>query len=141
MAADKSIHELSSWDGAADTLFWVDPKNKITAVLFTHYKPFGKVPLHKRANAAERAACRFWLDAELARIKPERIVGLGATAAQAIFGRSFRLMKQRGQWVDLPNGVRGFATVHPSHLLRLRYHDERASAYEAFVRDLAMLDG
>jgi len=60
-------------------------------------------------------------------------------AAQAIFGRSFRLMKQRGRWIELPNGVRGFATVHPSFLLRVPDPEERLVAYAEFVRDLKLL--
>ena len=103
------------------------------------YQLRGKRRLHARANAAEQAACRFWLDAELLRVQPARIVCLGAMAAQAIFGRSFRLLKQRGTWRDLPGGARGLATVHPSYLLRLRDAAERAEAYAAFVRDLRQL--
>lgn len=103
------------------------------------YQLRGKRRLHARANAAEQAACRFWLDAELLRVQPARIVCLGAMAAQAIFGRSFRLLKQRGTWRELPDGARGFATVHPSYLLRLRDAAGRAEAYAAFVRDLRLL--
>lgn len=99
----------------------------------------GKRRLHARANAAEQAACRFWLDAELARVKPARIVCLGAMAAQAIFGRHFRLLQERGAWRELDNGVRAFATVHPSYLLRLRDADERDEAYRRFVADLRLL--
>jgi DNA polymerase len=110
------------------------------AVKHFKFEPRGKRRLHKRANAAEQAACRIWLDAELLRIRPRRVVCLGAMAAQAILGRSFRLMRQRGTWVELPGG-RGhaLATVHPSWLLRLRGEEERHAAYAAFVRDLAML--
>lgn len=103
------------------------------------YRLRGKRRLHARANAAEQAACRFWLDAELARLRPARIVCLGAMAAQAIFGRAFRLLADRGTWRELANGARGFATVHPSYLLRLREAGEREVAYRAFVRDLALL--
>jgi DNA polymerase len=99
----------------------------------------GKRRLHKSANAAEQAACRGWLDAELARIRPRRILCLGAMAAQAIFGRGFRLMHQRGEWIDLDDGRQAIATVHPSYLLRLRGDDERADAYAQFVRDLRRL--
>jgi uracil-DNA glycosylase len=99
----------------------------------------GKRRLHARANAAEQAACRFWLDAELARVRPARIVCLGAMAAQAIFGRHFRLLQERGAWRELDSGVCAFATVHPSYLLRLRDADERDEAYRRFVADLRLL--
>lgn len=99
----------------------------------------GKRRLHARASAAEQAACRYWLDAELARVAPERIVCLGAMAAQALFGRGFRLLRERGRWRDLPGGARGFATVHPSYLLRLREPAEREAAFAAFVQDLRLL--
>ncbi|WP_257388847.1 UdgX family uracil-DNA binding protein, partial [Tahibacter caeni] len=99
----------------------------------------GKRRLHARANAAEQAACRVWLDAELARVRPRRIVCLGSMAAQALFGRSFRLLRERGRWRELAGGVRAFATVHPSYLLRLRDAGERADAYALFVAELRCL--
>jgi probable DNA metabolism protein len=99
----------------------------------------GKRRLHKRANAAEQAACRPWLEAELARIKPARILCLGAMAAQAIFGRSFKLMAERGKWHALSDDAKAMATVHPSYLLRVPDEDERHRAYAEFVRDLKRL--
>jgi DNA polymerase len=104
------------------------------------FRQRGKRRMHDRANAAEQAACRFWLDAELAKVRPAAIVCLGAMAAQAIFGRSFRLLRDRGVWRELSSGARGFATVHPSYLLRLRTESEREAAYAAFVRDLRLLN-
>lgn len=103
------------------------------------YRLRGKRRLHARANAAEQAACRVWLDAELARVRPHRIVCLGSMAAQALFGRSFRLLQERGRWRELPGGTRAFATVHPSYLLRLRDSAEREQAYALFVAELARL--
>lgn len=103
------------------------------------YRLRGKRRLHARANAAEQAACRVWLDAELARVRPRRIVCLGSMAAQALFGRSFRLLQERGRWRELPGGARAFATVHPSYLLRLRDPAERERAYALFVTELASL--
>jgi DNA polymerase len=103
------------------------------------FEPRGKVRLHKRANAEEQAACRPWLAAEIDRIQPDAIVCLGAMAAQSVFGSSFRLMVQRGQWIDLPDGRRAMATVHPSYLLRLPDEDARHAGYADFVRDLALL--
>lgn len=99
----------------------------------------GKRRLHARANAAEQAACRIWLDAELLHLRPARIVCLGAMAAQAILGRSFRLMAGRGRWIKRADGSQAMATVHPSYLLRLRGEDEREQAYAQFLRDLSLL--
>ncbi|SEW19306.1 UdgX family uracil-DNA binding protein [Luteibacter sp. 329MFSha] len=109
------------------------------AVKHFKFEPRGKVRLHKRANAEEQAACRPWLAAELDRIQPEAIVCLGAMAAQAVFGASFRLMQQRGEWLDLPDGRRAMATVHPSYLLRLPDHEAREAGYADFVRDLSLM--
>ncbi|WP_158884110.1 UdgX family uracil-DNA binding protein [Rhodanobacter sp. L36] len=103
------------------------------------FEPRGKRRLHARANAQEQAACRPWLLAEIERVAPKAIVCLGAMAAQAIFGRSFRLLEQRGQWIDLDDGTRAFATVHPSYLLRLPDERARHEATAHFVRDLSML--
>jgi uracil-DNA glycosylase family protein len=102
------------------------------------FEPRGKVRLHKRANAEEQAACRPWLAAEIARIAPDAIVCLGAMAAQTVFGRSFRLMAERGSWRTLADGRRAFATVHPSFLLRMP-RDDREQAYADFVRDLGLI--
>jgi uracil-DNA glycosylase family protein len=98
----------------------------------------GKVRLHKRANASEQAACRPWLAAELDRVRPHRIVCLGAMAAQAVFGASFRITRERGRWIDLGAGREGLATWHPSAVLRARDVD-RERARGELVADLRML--
>src|SRR5688500_3150474 len=87
------------------------------------FEPRGKVRLHKRANAAEQAACRPWLAAELDRLQPRLLVCLGAMAAQAVFGASFRVTRERGRWIELGAGRRGLATWHPSAVLRARDAD------------------
>jgi uracil-DNA glycosylase family protein len=103
-----------------------------------HFKwePRGKKRIHQKPNALEIAACRPWLDAEIAVIQPKVLVCLGATAAQALLGPSFRVTKSRGSFV--PSELASFvtATVHPSSILRAP--DEAASKRErsAFVRDL-----
>lgn len=106
-----------------------------------HFKfvPRGKVRLHRSPNAAEQRACRPWLDGERERLKPEVIVCLGAIAAKQVFGSRFGLMKQRGEWQSLDGGDRGFATVHPSWVLRQRGGEDRDRAYRGFVADLALL--
>ncbi len=102
------------------------------------FEPRGKRRIHSRANASEQKACRPWLLAEIDRIAPQAIVCLGAMAAQAIFGKTFRLLEQRGRWQSLDDGTRAFATVHPSFLLRLP-DQQRDAAFAEFVRDLEML--
>jgi DNA polymerase len=109
------------------------------AVKHFKFEPRGKRRLHQRANAEEQAACRPWLAAEIDRIEPEALVCLGAMAAQAVFGSSFRLMAQRGAWVDLPDGRKAMATVHPSYLLRLPDEAAREAGYADFVRDLRLM--
>lgn len=99
----------------------------------------GKLRLHKRANAAEQAACRRWLDAELATLAPRRVVCLGAMAAHSMLGRGFGLMRERGRWIAREDGLRVLATVHPSYVLRQRDGHARDAAYADFVRDLARL--
>ncbi|NII56264.1 UdgX family uracil-DNA binding protein [Luteibacter sp. SG786] len=109
------------------------------AVKHFKFEPRGKVRLHKRANAEEQAACRPWLAAEIERIRPSGIVCMGAMAAQGVFGSSFRLMAQRGQWLETPDGRRAMATVHPSYLLRLPDHDAREAGFADFVHDLKLM--
>ena len=100
------------------------------------YEVRGKAKLHKRANASEQAACRQWLAAELLRVQPRLVVGVGAMAAQTLFGDAFRITRQRGQWRDMGEGVRGFATWHPSAVLRMPRADRRDAAYAELVSDL-----
>jgi uracil-DNA glycosylase family protein len=96
----------------------------------------GKRRIHKRPSAEEVAACRPWLEAEIETVKPEMVVLLGATAAQAILGSSFRVSRQRGEFVDSLLGPVLTATVHPSSILRAPDEDARQAEYDAFVRDL-----
>jgi len=99
----------------------------------------GKRRLHKSPDRSEQRACRPWLLAEIDRLKPRTIVCLGAIAAQAVFGPSFRLLANRGRWFDLEGGVRAFATVHPSFVLRQRDDISREREYRGLVEDLALL--
>jgi DNA polymerase len=105
------------------------------AVKHFKYEVRGKVRLHKRANAAEQAACRQWLAAELARVQPRLVVGLGAMAAQTLFGNAFRISTERGKWRDLGD-ARGLATWHPSAVLRMPHEERRRQAYAELVTDL-----
>jgi uracil-DNA glycosylase len=102
-----------------------------------HFKwqPRGKRRIHQKPNAAEIAACRPWLDAELAVVRPTALVLLGATAAQALLGRGFRVTKHRGVPVESELAPLVVATIHPSAILRAR-DDDRAAERAAFVADL-----
>jgi uracil-DNA glycosylase len=93
----------------------------------------GKRRIHQKPNWSEIAACRPWLEAELAVVKPSVLVCLGATAAQALLGRDFRVSRQRGEPVESDLAEHVLATVHPSAILRA---DDREGEYAEFVRDL-----
>ena len=95
----------------------------------------GKRRIHAKPNWTEIAACRPWLDAELAAVKPEVLVCLGATAAQALLGRDFRVTRKRGQVIESDLAPGTLATIHPSAILRADEAD-RESELEAFVADL-----
>lgn len=109
------------------------------AVKHFKWKPQGKRRLHQKPNAAEVSACRPWLDAEIALIKPAILVLLGATAAQALLGRDFRVSQQRGQFIERPGMPLMMATVHPSSILRAPDDESREIERAAFVRDLQRL--
>jgi DNA polymerase len=95
----------------------------------------GKRRIHQKPSAGEIAACRPWLDAELAVVRPTALVLLGATAAQSLLGRDFRVTKQRGEPVESSLAPLVVATIHPSAILRAPDED-RASERAAFVADL-----
>ena len=109
------------------------------AVKHFKWKPQGKRRLHQKPNAAEISACRPWLDAEIALIKPTILVLLGATAAQALLGRDFRVSLQRGQFIERPGLPLMMATVHPSSILRAPDDESREIEMQAFVQDLRRL--
>lgn len=96
----------------------------------------GKRRIHKKPVSSEIAACRPWLEAELDVVKPKVLVCLGATAAQALLGKSFSVTRQRGQKVASPLAENVMATVHPSSILRAPDEDARHEQMRAFVRDL-----
>jgi uracil-DNA glycosylase family protein len=97
------------------------------------WKPQGKRRIHQKPNWREIAACRPWLDAEVELLRPRVLVCLGATAAQALLGRDFRVSRQRGELVDSPLAPKTIATVHPSSILRA---EDRDVQFREFVRDL-----
>jgi DNA polymerase len=103
-----------------------------------HFKfvPRGKIRLHQKPNTAEIKACRQWYERELAAIKPDLVVAMGATAAQSVFGKITPINKNRGRLIDLHEEVKALVTVHPSYLLRQPDEDARAREYKRFVDDL-----
>jgi DNA polymerase len=113
--------------------------DRSTAYLTNAVKHFkferrGKVRIHKKPNQTEVAACRRWWERELDVVHPRVLTLLGAVAAQAVFGPSFRVTRQRGEWVELPSGVWATATIHPSAVLRAQ--ERRDEEYAGLVRDL-----
>jgi len=119
----------------------IDRKQTYVTNVVKHFKwePRGKRRIHKKPNAIEIAACRPWLEAEIALIKPEVIVALGATAAQALLGPQFRVTKQRGQFIESTLAPYVMATVHPSSILRAPDDETRRLEYRRFVDDLKKL--
>ena len=103
-----------------------------------HFKfvPRGKIRLHQKPNSPEIRACRPWYERELASIKPDLVVAMGATAAQSVFGKITPINKNRGRLIDLEDGIKSLVTVHPSYLLRLPDADAKVREYERFVDDL-----
>jgi uracil-DNA glycosylase len=106
------------------------------AVKHFNWEPRGKRRIHKKPNAAEIVACRPWLDAEIARLRPRVIVCLGATASQALLGKQFRVTQHRGKFVDSPLAAYVTATVHPSSILRAPDEDTRRDEMQRFIADL-----
>jgi uracil-DNA glycosylase family protein len=125
----------------------IERKQTYVTNVVKHFKwqPRGKRRIHQKPNWSEMAACRPWLDAELDLVEPEVVVCLGATAAQALLGRDFRVSRRRGDLVESPLARYVLATVHPSSILRQRDDASREAEYAAFVEDLRvvppLLDG
>jgi uracil-DNA glycosylase len=119
----------------------IDRRQTYVTNVVKHFKwqPRGKRRIHQKPNWAEMAACRPWLEAELDVVEPEVVVCLGATAAQALIGRDFRVSRQRGELVDSPLARYVLATVHPSSILRQRDDASREAEYAAFVEDLRVV--
>ena len=104
-----------------------------------NWEPRGKWRIHKKPRPQHIAACRPWLDVELAIVKPLAVVCLGATAAQALLGAAFRVTQHRGEFVDSPLAPIVMATVHPSSLLRAPDSETRHRETEKFIDDLRLV--
>ena len=118
----------------------IDRSHTYVTNVVKHFKwtPRGKRRIHAKPSWGEIAACRPWLDAELAVVSPQVLVCLGATAAQALLGRQFRVTRQRGEPVETELAPVALATIHPSAILRMD-GAERETEYEAFVADLRVV--
>jgi uracil-DNA glycosylase len=116
----------------------IDRKKVYVTNAVKHFKfvPRGKIRLHQKPTTPEIKACRQWYELELASIKPDLVVAMGATAAQSVFGKITPINKNRGHLIDLGDGIKALVTVHPSHLLRLPDADAKTREYERFVDDL-----
>jgi uracil-DNA glycosylase len=99
----------------------------------------GKRRIHKKPGSEEILACRQWLDAEMKLVAPDAIVCLGATAAQSLLGRQFKVTKERGRFVSSPLAPLVIATVHPSSILRAPDSESREEAFNGMVADLRVL--
>jgi len=119
----------------------VDRKRAYVTNAVKHFKfePRGKRRLHKKPNAGEVRACRWWLTREVDLLRPKLVVALGATAVQSVLGRSGSIGELRGRFVDFDGKAEAFVTVHPSFLLRLPDEESRGAEYERFVADLRLV--
>jgi DNA polymerase len=115
----------------------LDRKDIYVTNAVKHFKwvPRGKRRLHQKPNTREIAACRPWLGAEILTLEPRVVVALGATAAQTLMGRDFRVTQLRGQMLAFPWAEVFLATVHPSSILRMRGGDREAEMAR-FIEDL-----
>jgi DNA polymerase len=144
---DREDREGRPFVGPAGRLFdealveaGIDRKRTYVTNVVKHFKwkGRGKRRIHATPSSSEIAACRPWLDAELAVVKPQVLVCLGATAAQALLGRSFRVTRERGRPVDSDLAPHVLATVHPSSILRAD-DENRERELAAFVDDLKVV--
>jgi uracil-DNA glycosylase len=109
------------------------------AVKHFKWEPSNGRRLHKKPNTREMKACKPWLDSEIALVQPEIIMCLGATAAQSLLGKDFRLTQHRGSFVESALAPFVIATVHPSSILRIPEDEARRAARESFVDDFKLV--
>ena len=147
---DREDHEGHPFVGPAGKLFdraleeaGIDRSKTYVTNVVKHFKwhpaPRGKRRIHEKPNAAEIRACTPWLVAEIKLVDPEILVCLGATAAQALLGKDFRVTKQRGEWLASEHVERTMATMHPSAILRAPDPEMREQQYRDFVSDLVKI--
>jgi uracil-DNA glycosylase family protein len=109
------------------------------AVKHFKWEARGKRRIHAKPTWTEQTACRPWLEAELAVVRPRVLVCLGATAAQSLLGKQFRVTKERGRWLDSDLAPHVTATIHPSAVLRQRDQESRHKEMAALVEDLTLV--
>jgi uracil-DNA glycosylase family protein len=109
------------------------------AVKHFKFEPRGKRRLHKKPNAGEIEACKWWLDQELDLVKPALTVALGATAARALAGRAIPIGTSRGHLIEFRDGLPGLVTIHPSFLLRMPDPEVKEQEFRRFVQDLRLI--
>jgi uracil-DNA glycosylase len=121
----------------------IDRRKTYVTNVVKHFKwePRGKRRIHKKPNAREVSACRPWLEAEINLVKPNVIVCLGATAAQALLGSKFKVSKQRGKFIESTLAPYIMATVHPSSILRAPDEETRHLEKRRFIDDLKRVAG
>jgi uracil-DNA glycosylase len=119
----------------------IDRRRVYTTNAVKHFKweARGKRRIHAKPTWSEQMACRPWLEAELAAVRPRVLVCLGATAAQSLLGKQFRVTKERGRWLDSDLAEHVTATIHPSAILRQRDTESRHRELAAFVADLELV--
>jgi DNA polymerase len=106
------------------------------AVKHFKWEPRGKRRIHAKPTWSETMACRPWLEAEIEVVQPRVLVALGATAGQSLFGKQFRVTKQRGEWVETDLAEYATGTIHPSAVLRQRDDESRHAEMAKLVADL-----
>jgi uracil-DNA glycosylase family protein len=121
----------------------IDRKDAYVTNVVKHFKwtARGKRRMHQKPGAREIAACLPWLEREIELIKPQVLVCLGATAAQALLGRTFKVTMQRGRVIDTSLAPHAVATIHPSAILRQRTSEDRHREMDLFTRDLEVVAG
>jgi len=119
----------------------IDRKQVYITNVVKHFKwrPEGKRRIHSKPNGSEIRACRPWLEAELKVLRPQVLVCLGATAAQALLGKDFRVTQRRGELLSSELAPHVMATVHPSSILRAPDDEARREETERFIEDLKRL--
>jgi DNA polymerase len=121
----------------------IDRREAYVTNVVKHFKweARGRRRIHKKPNSTEIVACRPWLEAEIATVKPRVIICLGATAAQSLLGKQFRVTQQRGEFIESPLAPVVMATVHPSSILRAPDDETRRTEMRRFIDDLKKIAG
>jgi uracil-DNA glycosylase family protein len=118
----------------------LDRSNVFVTNVVKHFKheQRGKRRIHKLPNRYEVQQCRWWLDREIAIVRPKLVVALGTTAAREIAGRPITISRERGRLIRIDEGCNALATNHPAAILRIREETSRNDAYTAFISDLKL---